>query len=220
MKKSNILKLIVVAAIACITVIATVALSACGSAKLVGTYKAYKANNHSDVADGYQHEYTLEVYGDNTYRMEYNAFYAIPFWQGVSSRTVIQYGKYTKATTEEEGKVAYELGKPTRVIYMAMCGGYNGIPTDVKAFADTDNWDKISPANEDGSLVFALHSRSESEEYASAEQLLNTLGRTYKVTCDASELHRITTLEVTSHGGKQINGYDNIVVEEEGWPAA
>ena len=103
---------------------------------------------------------------------------------------------------------------------MAMCGGYNGIPTDVKAFADTDNWDKISPANEDGSLVFALHSRSESEEYASAEQLLNTLGRTYKVTCDASELHRITTLEVTSHGGKQINGYDNIVVEEEGWPAA
>lgn len=219
MKKSNIFKLIVVTVIACVTVVACVAFAGCGKkAELVGTYKAYKANNHSDAADGYQHEYTLEVYSDNTYRMEYNAFYAIPFWQGVCSRTVIQYGKYTTGNATEEGTVVYNIDKPTRVIYMAMCGGYNGIPVEVKAFADTDNWDKLSPATEEGHLLFALQSRSEPEDYASAEQLLNTLGRAYEVTCDASDLHRITNVVVKSHGGKQINGYDNVIVEEDGWP--
>lgn len=222
MKKTNILKLIVTAAIACITIVATVALAGCGSSKsaeLVGTYKAYRANNHSDAADGYQYEYTLELYSDNTYRMEHNAFYCIPYWTGVSERTVIQYGTYTTGGTEEEGKAVYELGKPNRVIFMAMCGGYNGLLTEVKAYADTDNWSKCSPADEEtGSLVYALQSRSETEEYASADQLINTLGRAYKVTCDVDGLHRMT-VEVTSHGGKQINGYDNIIVEEDGWPA-
>lgn len=217
-------KLLTLATLAVATIVLAVALAGCGgdkSATLVGTYKAYKANNHADVADGYQYEYTLELFSDNTYRMEHNEFYAIPFWTGVSERTIIQYGTYTKGESAEEGKAVYDLGKPNRVIYMAMCGGYNGIPTEVLAYGDTANWDKCTPnpsEDQPGVLTFALHSRAEAEEYISADQLLNTLGRTYKVTCEVDGLHRMT-VEVTSHGGKQVNGYDNIIVEEDGWPA-
>lgn len=221
MKKSNIFKLIIAAAVACVTVVACVAFAGCGKTELVGIYKEYNTTNHNtskgDMDLGYQHEYTLEVYSDNTYKMEYNAFYCISQWTGSSSRTVIQYGTYTKADGTEEGTVVYELSAPTRMIFFAMCGGYNGIPTEVMAYADTANWAQASPLDEEtGYLTYTLTARSLTEEYASAEHLMSVLGRTYKATCQTGELHRMT-VEVTSNSGKNINGYDNIVTDVNAW---
>lgn len=219
MKKSNIFKLIVVAAIACITVVACVAFAGCGkTTELVGMYKEYHTTNHNtsngDMDLGYQHEYTLEVYSDNTYVMEYNAFYAIQQMTGTCNRTVIQYGTYTTSETSEEGQVVYELSAPTRIVFFAMYGGSNGSPTQVIAYADTANWDKCSPISEEtGNFTYTLTSRSMIEEYKSAEQFINTIGRSYKATCQSGEFHRMT-VEVTSHNGKNINGYDNIIVAD------
>ncbi len=219
MKKSNICKLIVAAAVACVTVVACVAFAGCGKkTELVGMYKEYHTTNHNtskgDMDLGYQHEYTLEVYSDNTYVMEYNAFYAIQQMTGTCSRTVIQYGTYTKADSSEEGQVVYELSAPTRIIFFAMYGGSNSAPTEVTAYADTDNWGKCAPLSEEGHLIYQLTARSLTEEYETAKQFINTIGRSYKATCQADELHRMT-VEVTSHNGKNINGYDNIIVSED-----
>lgn len=223
MKKSNIFKLIVVAAIACATIIATVAFAGCGSksAELVGTYKEYHTTSHNtstgDMSLGYQHEYTLEVYSDNTYVMEYNAFYAISQMTGNCGRTVIQYGTYKTVESAEEGMVAYELSAPTRIVFFAMYGGSNGAPTHVTVYADTANWDKCSPLDEEGNLTFQLHSRALTETYTSATQFINTIGRSYKVTCQSGEYHRMS-VEVTSHNGNNINGYDSIIPVDE-WVA-
>lgn len=218
MKKSNIAKFTLAAALACATGVACVAFAGCGknaSVECVGTYKEYMTTNHNtsqgDMELGYQHEYTLEVYSDNTYKMEYSAFYCISQWQGSSNRTVIQYGTYTTAESTEEGTAVYELSKPSRIIFFAMCGGYNGIPTSTIAYADTANWDKVSPTSEEGGhFIYTLTARSLTEEYTSAEQLINTVGRSYKVTCQTGEFHRME-VEVVSHKGKNINGYDNII---------
>ncbi|MCM1440022.1 MAG: hypothetical protein NC131_12600 [Roseburia sp.] len=220
MKKSNILKLIVVAVVASVTVVAGVLFAGCGKkSELVGMYKEYHTTNHNtskgDMDLGYQHEYTLEVYSDNTYVMEYNAFYAIQQMTGTCNRTVIQYGTYKTAEGAEEGQVVYELSAPTRIIFFAMYGGSNGSPTQVTAYADTANWDKCYPiAEETGNFTYTLTSRSMIEEYKTAQQFINTIGRSYKATCQSGELHRMT-VEVTSHNGKNINGYDNIVVADE-----
>ena len=224
MKKSNILKLIVVAAIACVTVLACIAFAACGGdkkAELVGTYKEYHTTNHNTSGGspeamqlGYQHEYTLELYSDNSYKMEYNAFYAIAQMTGNSNRTVIQYGTYTAGESSEEGTAVYNLSAPTRIVFFAMNGGSNGAPTQVTAYADTDNWASCSPLDESGFFSYTLTSRSTMETYETAKQFLNTIGREYKVTVQTGELHRMT-VEVTSNGGKNINGYDNIIVSDE-----
>ena len=214
MKKTNIFKLIVVAAVACVTVVACIAFAGCGKkVELVDTYKEYVATNHStpniavEAPKGYQHEYTLKVYSDNTYEMQYEAFYAITQWTGAPSRTVIQYGTYEKANGTEEGTVVYTLSKPTRVVFFAKMAGQTA-DHGVIAYADSATWDTIYPKTDDNTLLYALHSRSESEEYKSGEQLLNTLGRSYTVTC-TTETHRME-VKVTSHKGDQINGYDNI----------
>ena len=220
MKKTNIFKTIVVAAIACVTIVACVVFAGCGKAsELVGIYKEYHTTNHNtsmgDMDLGYQHEYTLEVYSDKTYKMEYSAFYCISQWTGSSNRTVIQYGTYTTEASADEGQVVYNLSAPTRIIFYAMCGGYNGIATEVIAYADTDNWAQCAPQSEEGGhLIYTLTARSMTEEYTSAKQLINTVGRSYKVTCESGNLHRMT-VEVTSHKGKNINGYDNIIPVDE-----
>lgn len=220
MKKSNIGKLIVAAALVCATSVVCVAFTGCGNktTELVGMYKEYATTNHNtslgDMDLGYQHEYTLEVYSDNTYVMEYNAFYCVSQWTGSSNRTVIQYGTYTTEASSEEGEVVYNLSAPTRIIFFAMCGGYNGIPTEVIAYADTDNWDQSCPVTEeDGNFIYTLTARSLTEEYTSAQQFISTIGRSYKATCQTGECH-IMEVEVTSHNGKNINGYDNIIPEE------
>lgn len=220
MKKFNIAKLVTVAAVACATVATAVAFTGCGkSADLLGMYKEFNTTNHNNIPEGaegkaYQHEYTLEVYSDNTYKMEYNAFYAIQQMNNTSARTVFQYGTYTTEASPEEGKVVYNLGKPDRIIFYAMFGGANGSATEVTAYADTANWSNCYPISSDtGLFTYQLSSRSLVEEYKSAEQFINTIGRTYKVTCQSGEYHRMT-VEVTSHKGKNINGYDNIVVND------
>lgn len=219
MKKSNVCKLLVVAAIACSTVVSGVVLGGCNkkSTELVGTYKEYHTTNHNtsdgNMDNGYQHEYTLEVYSDNTYVMEYNAFYAIQQMTGTCNRTVIQYGTYTTAESTEWGSVVYELSSPSRIIFFAMYGGSNGSPTQVTAYADTANWGKCSPMTEEGDFEYTLTSRSMIETYKSADSFIKTIGRSYKVTCQTEEFHRMS-VEVTSHNGKNINGYDNIIVIE------
>jgi len=216
MKKSNIGKLLVAAVIACATIVASVVIAGCSkkSSELVGMYKEYHTTNHNtsggNMDNGYQHEYTLEVYSDNTYVMEYNAFYAIQQMTGTCERTVISYGTYKTVEGAEEGQVVYELSKPSRIIFFAMYGGSNGSPTQVSAYADTDNWDKCSPLSEDGSFTYQQTPRALVETYTSATQFINTIGRTYKVTCQSGEYHRMS-VEVTSHNGKNINGYDNII---------
>ncbi len=219
MKKSNVGKFLVVAAVACTTIASGVVFGGCGKteAELIGVYKEYHTTNHNtsggDMDLGYQHEYTLEVYSDNTYVMEYNAFYAIQQMTGTCNRTVIQYGTYTTAESTEEGSVVYDLSSPSKIIFFAMYGGSNGSPTQVTAYADTANWNKCFPMSEEGNFEYTLTSRSMIETYTSADSLIKTIGRSYKATCQTNEYHRMT-VEVTSHNGKNINGYDNIIVIE------
>ena len=176
----------------------SMSLAGCGGTKTVGLYSQQYQHNHTDVADPVSYTYTLEVYSDGTYRLNYETLWGIPVVTLVYGRDLTSYGKYTeKERNDEEGTVTYTLEMPTRMTFIGQ------ERSSVNLVVDTDNWPKGDEAEDVApGFTFTLNARAETEVWENAADFLANYGRAYEVVCDT--VNHTMKVTVTSHDGQQI----------------
>ncbi len=171
-------------------------LTACGGPESVGLYSYQYLHNHKDESDAYT--YTLEVFSDNTYRLNYETMWGIPMVTLVYGRDVTAYGNLTvKEENAEEGTITYLLEMPTRIQLITESR------SAVTCVVDTANWPAGNP-DEDipAGISYTINERATTEVYETPEALIAAVGRTYEIVCDTTNGNM--TVTVTSHDGQQI----------------
>lgn len=173
-------------------------MSGCGAPKTVGLYSYQYQHNHKDMEDPISYAYTLEVFKDGTYRMNYETLWALPVVTLTYGRDITAYGKYeVKEQNEEEGTITYTLAMPTRITMI------HEERSSVTFVVDTDNWPAGDPENGvNPGLTYAINPRAEVETWENAADFIAAYGRTYECVCDTT----IGSMKVSVTNGDQIPG--------------
>lgn len=176
------------------------------STKSEGLYSQQYLHNHTDMADPLDYAYTLEIFSDGTYKMNYETRWAIPVVTLVYGRDITAYGKYeVKEENAEEGTITYTLLMPTRITLIAE------ERSSVTAVVDTDRWPAGDPDNDVApGFTYTLNARAETEVWENAEDFIAAYGRSYECVVDTV----MGTMKVTVLNGDQIPG-DAAVKPEE-----
>ena len=191
MKRTLSMLLVVVLALSCCLV-----MTGCGAPKTTGLYSYQYLHNHADAADPVSYAYTLEVYSDNTYRLNYETMWGMPMYTLVYGRDLTAYGKCSvKEKNEDEGTITYTLEMPTRLTMI------HEERSSVSTVVDTDNWPKGDEAEGVApGITYTLNARAETEVWENAADFIAAYGRTYEIVCDT-----VTgTMKVTVTNGEQI----------------
>ena len=166
--------------------------------KSEGLYSQQYVHNHTDMTDPLDYTYTLEIFSDGTYRMNYETRWAIPVVTLVYGRDITAYGEYeVKEENAEEGTITYTLLMPTRITMI------HEERSSVSAVVDTDNWPAGDPDNDVApGFTYTLNARAETEVWEKAEDFIAAYGRSYEVIVDTV----IGSMKVTVVNGEQIPG--------------
>ncbi len=164
--------------------------------KSEGLYSQQYLHNHTDATDPVSYAYTLEIYSNGTYSMNYETMWAIPQVTLTYGRDITAYGKYeVKEENAEEGTITYTLSLPTRITMITE------ERSSVTLVVDTDRWPAGDPENEVAAgITYTLNARAETEVWENAEDFIAAYGRSYEV-----EVDTVTgSMKVTVLDGEQI----------------
>ena len=170
------IKVLVVAAIATLTMAIVMAFAGCGAASIEGFY-----NYDNTVGTGISESYKLELYSDGTYQLTYRQTWDMGASLSLTyGRDVTSYGDYTVTAEDTElQQLSVHLNMPERMQLVA----FHRQKTIITA--DTAMWPEANEAEGiEGGISYTLMERAETETWATAEEFIAAYGREYDMVCD------------------------------------
>ena len=170
------IKVLVVAAIAPLTMAIVMAFAGCGAASIEGFY-----NYDNTVGTGISESYKLELYSDGTYQLTYRQTWDMGASLSLTyGRDVTSYGDYTVTAEDTElQQLSVHLNMPERMQLVA----FHRQKTIITA--DTAMWPEANEAEGiEGGISYTLMERAETETWATVEEFIAAYGREYDMVCE------------------------------------
>ncbi len=170
------IKVLVVAAIATLTMAIVMAFAGCGAASIEGFY-----NYDNTVGTGISESYKLELYSDGTYQLTYRQTWDMGASLSLTyGRDVTSYGDYTVTAEDTElQQLSVHLNMPERMQLVA----FHRQKTIITA--DTAMWPEANEAEGiEGGISYTLMERAETETWATVEEFIAAYGREYDMVCE------------------------------------
>lgn len=170
------IKVLVVAAIATLTMAIVMAFAGCGAASIEGFYCKDTTMNA-----GNSESYKLELYSDGTYQLTYRQWFAIGPNLGLTyGRDVTSYGDYTVTAEDTEmSQTTVHLNMPERMQLVAFHRKATLVTVDTSAWPEANEAEGI-----EGGISYTLFERAETETWATAEEFIAAYGKEYDMVCD------------------------------------
>ena len=170
------IKVLVVAAIATLTMAIVMAFAGCGAASIEGFYC-----KDATINSGSSESYKLELYNDGTYRLTYRQWFALGPSLGLTyGRDVTSYGDYTVTAEDAEmSQTTVHLNMPERMQLVAFHRNATLVTADTSAWPEANEAEGI-----EGGISYTLMERAETETWATAEEFIAAYGREYDMVCD------------------------------------